>query len=188
MTVELVVLCNEAGQAIGTAPKQDVHTTHTPLHKAFSCYIFDPDGHVLLTRRALSKLTWPGVWTNSVCGHPGVGESDRDAIDRRAAQELGITGIPKSALTPILPDFSYLAEDSSGVQENEVCPVYAAFLPHRLELDLIPAEVMDAAWHPFSELQQATACTPFAFSPWMVKQLSKWPKNFSVPSLPGGSA
>ena len=82
---ELVVLTDEAGHAIGAAPKAEVHTTETPLHLAFSCHVLDAEGRVLVTRRALAKKTWPGVWTNSFCGHPAPGEDAEEAITRRAA-------------------------------------------------------------------------------------------------------
>lgn len=59
---ELIVLVDEDGHEIGTAPKLTSHHLHTPLHKAFSCYIFDEDeGRFLVTQRALSKKVWPGV-------------------------------------------------------------------------------------------------------------------------------
>ena len=67
---ELVVLLDEDGHAIGTTAKAGVHHSDTPLHLAFSCYLFNDRGELLLTQRALSKPTWPGAWTNSVCGHP----------------------------------------------------------------------------------------------------------------------
>ena len=86
---EQVVLLDTARLPIGTALKSEVHTADTPLHLAFSCWVLDDDGRVLLTRRALSKRTWPGVWTNSFCGHPGPGEPFARAIERRAREELG---------------------------------------------------------------------------------------------------
>ena len=82
-----VVLLDASGTAIGTADKISIHTRETPLHLAFSCYLFDDEGRVLLTRRSLAKRTWPGVWTNSFCGHPAPGEKMTDALRRHALLE-----------------------------------------------------------------------------------------------------
>ena len=84
-TEELIVLLDDDGTAIGTMPKPLVHHGETPLHRAFSAYLFDDAGRLLVTRRAEGKQTFPGMWTNTVCGHPGPGEDDADAIARRAA-------------------------------------------------------------------------------------------------------
>lgn len=166
-SAERVVLLDESGRPIGTAEKSRVHSDSTPLHLAFSCYLFDEAGNVLVTRRALSKQTWPGVWTNSFCGHPRPGEAVEAAVERRARQELGID---IRDLRLVDPDFRYRAIDPSGVVENEVCPVYEAVVSGALSPRA--DEVMDWAWVSPVSLAQSSILTPFAFSPWMVSQLA----------------
>lgn len=163
---ELVVLLDEYGRPTGTADKSTVHTADTPLHLAFSCHVVDDEGRVLLTRRALGKLTWPGVWTNAFCGHPGPDEDPAEAIVRRAEQELGTRVVD---VTPALPDFRYRAVDDSGVVENEICPVYTARIA--APLDPRPDEVCAHHWARPEDVRAAVDATPFAFSPWMVEQV-----------------
>lgn len=164
---ERVVLLDDHGARIGAAAKEGVHHGDTPLHLGFSSYVFDPAGErVLITRRALSKRTWPGTWTNSFCGHPQPFENIADAVARRASHELGMK---LTALRLALPDFRYRAIDASGIVENEICPVYIATaatdpLPR-------PDEVMDLEWVSPRDLLASARATPWAFSPWMVKQL-----------------
>lgn len=165
---ELVVLLNDAGEPIGEAEKFSVHGLSTPLHLAFSCHVYDSAGRVLVTRRALSKLTWPGVWTNSFCGHPFPGESLTDAIIRRAALELGIT---VTDLEVVLPDFRYRAVDASGIVENEICPVYRAVTTDVVQPN--PEEVSEFAWLDPHALRGAVTAAPFAFSPWLGWQLEQ---------------
>lgn len=174
---EEVVLLDESARPIGSIEKLRVHTSATPLHLAFSCYVFGPDGRVLLTRRALSKPTWPGVWTNSFCGHPAPGERIEDAVVRRARQELGAD---IDDLQLVLPDFRYRATDASGIVENEVCPVYAATLAG----DISPSndEVAEWAWVDRDALTEAVTGAPFAFSPWMVLQLPALSAAVTSPS------
>ncbi|ASD21963.1 isopentenyl-diphosphate delta-isomerase [Cryobacterium sp. LW097] len=163
---DLVVLLNEEGREIGTAAKSSVHGADTSLHLAFSCYVFNARGEVLVTRRALAKKTWPGVWTNSFCGHPAPAETLTDAVHRRADFELGLD-IDRIDLA--LPLFRYRATDSSGIVENEVCPVYLA----RASADPVPNpdEVMEFTWTQPETLRRSVLASPFAFSPWMVLQM-----------------
>jgi isopentenyl-diphosphate delta-isomerase len=165
---EQVVLLDNDANPIGVADKIAVHTAETPLHLAFSCHVFDERGNTLVTRRALSKLTWPGVWTNSFCGHPTPGEAIEDAIARRALVELGIT---VTELTLVLPDFRYRATDASGIVENEVCPVYRAQTYD--EVNANPAEVAEWVWSDPGSLTAAASAAPYAFSPWLVWQLEQ---------------
>ena len=159
---------DDAGAAIGTADKLAVHSAETPLHLAFSCHVYDADGNVLVTRRALGKLTWPGVWTNSFCGHPAPGESQAEAIARRGLFELGIT---VSDLEVVLPDFRYRAVDASGIVENEVCPVFRAVTADPVVPN--PDEVAEFAWVSPASLHAAAVAAPYAFSPWLGWQLEQ---------------
>jgi len=163
---ERVILLDECASPIGTADKLRVHNESTALHLAFSCHLFDREGRVLVTRRALSKATWPGVWTNSFCGHPEPGEPTDAAVERRARQELGVS---VRGLRLVDPRFRYRAVDPSGIVENEFCPVYTATVSGTLSPD--PVEVMEWAWVEPASLARATMLTPFAFSPWMVLQV-----------------
>ncbi|SFV23913.1 isopentenyl-diphosphate Delta-isomerase [Micrococcus terreus] len=168
--VELVVLLDEAGSPIGTTPKASVHRRvsegGTPLHQAFSCHILGIDGRLLLTRRALGKVAFPGVWTNAVCGHPGPGEDVEAAVRRRALKELGME---LGEIHPALPNFRYRAADAAGMEENEVCPVFVARSAQQPALD--PEEADDFSWVRPSDLRAAVMSTPFAFSPWLVSQV-----------------
>ncbi len=165
-SAELVVLLAEDGTPIGTTEKVSVHSRETPLHLAFSCHVFNPAGQLLVTRRAISKLTWPGVWTNSFCGHPGPGEAMVEAVKRRAERELGLT---LDSIEMALPDFRYRAVDASGVVENEICPVFIAVTsatPHPAD-----DEVAEFEWVDARALLESLAKSPWAFSPWLTLQL-----------------
>ncbi len=168
---ERVVLVDDAGQAIGTAPKAEVHGPDTPLHLAFSCYVFDADHRLLLTRRASDKVTWPGVWTNSCCGHPGPGEPFVEAVHRRTGQELGLGLV---GLRLLLPEFRYRVQMADGTVENELCPVFVAGTPDAVRPD--PAEVADHRWAPWAEFRAGVLDGSLDVSPWCVKQVRALPE------------
>lgn len=168
---EEVVLLDDAGHAIGTLPKSEVHHERTPLHLAFSCYVFDgldgPAPRLLLTRRALHKPTWPGMWTNSFCGHPAPGEDLLTGVRRRAEQELGLS---LASVQLVLPAFRYTATMANGVRENELCPVFVATTRDRAQPD--PAEVDDHTWESWPDFRDAVLTGRRDVSPWCVQQVA----------------
>ena len=164
-TTSEVVLLNGDGTPSGTARKDLVHTTDTPLHLAFSCHVLNTQGQVLVSRRALGKLTWAGVWTNAFCGHPLPGESMSDAVARHAEHELGLS---VRDVTLELPDFRYRATDASGIVENELCPVHLAVTD--AEPSPRPDEVVETRWCDPADVGVALRAAPWAFSPWFVLQ------------------
>ncbi|WP_308465134.1 isopentenyl-diphosphate Delta-isomerase [Rathayibacter soli] len=168
--VEEVILLDEAGQPVGATSKAGVHGPETPLHLAFSCYVTNESGEVLLTRRALTKAAWPGVWSNSFCGHPRPAESVLAAVHRRAEFEVGLV---LTRVELALPVFRYRARDASGVVENEICPVYVAST--LMQPVLHPSEVMDYAWTDPLALGRSIRLTPWVFSPWLVLQAKLLP-------------
>ncbi|WP_146340254.1 isopentenyl-diphosphate Delta-isomerase [Nesterenkonia sp. NBAIMH1] len=172
-----VVLVTPQGEARGTLLKSEAHGTDTPLHLGFSCHVIDGRGRVLVTRRALSKRTWPGVWTNSFCGHPGPGEGWEDAVRRHGMSELGLA---IHEVVSALPDFQYRATDASGVVENEICPVFTASAEDLPEPNL--HEVVETAWVAPHDLRSAVEAAPWAFSPWMVLQIPQMPLYGGTPS------
>lgn len=166
---ELVVLVDEAGVAIGVADKALVHHRETPRHLAFSVHVTDDAGDVLLSRRAITKATWPGVWTNACCGHPAPGDDVAEAARRRVGVELGLE---VTGLDLVLPEFSYRAVDAAGVVENELCPVFTGRVSGRRPTPQPdPTEVADVRWVTAHELDEVRRTAAWMLSPWMVGQL-----------------
>lgn len=161
---ELVVLVDDDDNPIGTADKATVHGGATPLHRGFSCFLWDRSGAVLLQQRSATKPTWPSVWSNSVCGHPGPGEEGEAAVRRRLDRELGLG---EASLALALPTYRYRAEHL-GVVENEICPVWVGLATEAPR----PAadEVADLLWTPWQQLVAGIrgAHEPFyrGLSPW----------------------
>ena len=138
------------------------------MHLAFSCYVFDEAGSLLLTRRALHKPTFPGVWSNSFCGHPGPGEVFGEALHRRAGQELGIE-LRDLQLT--LPAFRYQATMTNGVRENEMCPVFTAMTSDDVRPD--PAEVAATEWVAWESFRDEVLAGRRDVSSWCVQQVAE---------------
>lgn len=167
---ELIVYVDEDGVPTGeTAPKLAAHTTSTKRHLAFSCYIFDDDGKLLVTQRALSKKVWPGVWTNSVCGHPGPGETLEHALRRRLDYELGM-GV--TDITLVLPAYKYTTPPYEGIIENEFCPVYVAQMATPPNPN--PEEVEAYQWMSWDQFVRVTSGdTKDVYSWWCKDQVKR---------------
>ena len=165
---DLVELVDEAGRVTGQAARATIHHGSTPRHRAFSAYLSDAAGRILITRRALSKITWPGVWSNSCCGHPHPGETDVAAVHRRVREELGVE---VTEVEVVLPDFGYTATDPHGLVENEYCPVYRAVIVDPAVMRPDPDEVMDYQWLTWPDLVATVERTPGLLSPWAVSQI-----------------
>jgi isopentenyl-diphosphate Delta-isomerase len=172
ISTEEVVLLDEDGNAIGIAAKAEVHGTDTPLHLAFSCYVFDSSGRLLVTQRALAKPTFGGVWTNSCCGHPAPEEPIADAVRRRVGQELGLD---LEELTLVLPAFRYRAVMDNGMAENEMCPVFTATASGDPDPD--PTEVEAWEWVSWRQFRDDVLAARREVSLWCREQVEALPED-----------
>lgn len=183
---ETVVLVDDDGRDIGTMSKRLVHHRDTPLHLAFSCYVFDRERNLLVTRRAGHKNTWPGVWTNTCCGHPSPGEPMTDAVKRRLVDELGLT--PAGEIALVLPRFRYRATMADGTVENELCPVLTAVAEGDPVPD--PDEVDGWTWVPWPEFAASVQDGTREVSPWCRRQIPQLtalgPDPLAWPAAPHG--
>ncbi len=162
---DLIVLVDDDGRPIGTAPKRSSHNAKTKLHLAFSVFLFNHRGELLLQQRALKKKTWPGVWSNSCCGHLMPNESTGDAARRRLKYELGLSDVD---LTIALPDFRYRAE-KDGVVENEICPVLIGVTDAHVIPN--PSEVLSIQWIDWNEFLNTLNEPESAISPWAEEEV-----------------
>ncbi len=160
---EHVVLVDEHDVPTGTLDKREAHHADTPLHRGFSVFLFDRSGRTLLQQRSLRKPTWPGAWSNACCGHPQLHETTLDAMQRRIAEELGLTGVDLSIL---LPDYRYRCE-RDGVVENEFCPVAVGRIDDLPRPN--PDEVEAVRWEPWADFLAETR-RPNAYSEWCVEE------------------
>lgn len=162
---ELIVLVDDNGTPISIAPKLRSHNAETKLHLAFSVFLFNSRAESLLQQRAMTKKTWPGVWSNSCCGHVMLHESIEHAAARRIKKELGVVA---DSLAIMLPDFRYRAE-KDGVVENEICPVLVGIC----DSDVMPdaSEVADYRWVDWNELVSSLDDPNRELSPWAVEEV-----------------
>ncbi|MEO5859125.1 MAG: isopentenyl-diphosphate Delta-isomerase [Pyrinomonadaceae bacterium] len=160
-----IVFVDDDNTPIGTGDKLPSHTSDTRLHRAFSIFLFNSKGEFLMQERALSKKTWPGIWSNSCCGHVMLHERTEAAARRRLKYELGLTGIK---LTNALPGFRYRAE-KDGVVENEICPVLVGFTDKQPSSN--PDEVESTRWVDWNEFVASVDDPSTDISPWAIEEV-----------------
>ncbi len=180
---EQIVLVDDRGTVLGQAPKLASHHAKTPLHLGFSCYLFDTQGRFLLTQRAHGKKVWPGVWTNTACGHPAPNETTPDAVKRRLSYELGITEISDIAL--IEADYRYKTDPFNGIIENEICPIYIARALQAPSPN--PDEVEAYLWQTWEDTRQQLQSSDEKYSYWFRQQFTLVDKNPLLPRYLEGS-
>jgi isopentenyl-diphosphate delta-isomerase len=155
---EQLILVNEANRATGSAGKTEVHRAGL-LHRAFSIFIVDDRGRILLQRRHPKKYHSGGLWANSCCGHPRPGERTITAAHRRLGEELGVTG------QLVFGFFArYRTELDHGMQENEFVYVYFGGLKSRPKPH--PDEIADIELLPFDEIRRRLRREPDSFAVW----------------------
>ncbi len=158
MTEELI-LVDVHNRRIGTADKQTVHAAGL-LHRAFSIFLVDHAGGLLLQRRQVSKYHSGGLWSNSCCGHPRPGEQTIRAAQRRLAEELGATAKLKFGFQA-----RYAAILPNGLKENEIVSVCFGCVPERIAPD--PREVASVAVRSLAQLTTDVARAPEEYSYWL---------------------
>ena len=159
-----VELVDAVGTPLGSAAVEDAHRAPGLLHRAFSVFLRDEAGRVLLQQRAAVKSRFPLRWGNTCCGHPAPGEAVTAAAARRMREEIGVTGV---ALTEV-GVYSYYAEDpATGRVEYEYDHVLVGDVPADLITLADPEEVADLRWASIGELRAALAGDPRSYAPWL---------------------
>jgi isopentenyl-diphosphate delta-isomerase len=161
---ERVVLVDERDRPLGDADKLDAHRQGR-LHRAFSVFVVDGVGRLLLQRRAASKYHSGRLWSNTCCGHPRPGENTRAAAERRLAEEMGL-GCPLEAVGA----FVYRAPLGDLV-EHEYDHVFRGRFEGDPRPD--PAEVEAWRWMPLEDLHADLAAYPGTYTVWLSEALEQ---------------
>lgn len=156
---EQLILVDENDVEIGHLDKLSCHDAGGVLHRAFSLFIFDADGRLLMQQRSAAKRLWPLYWSNSCCSHPRRGETMQEATRRRLRDELNI-----AADLEFVYKFAYQADFGESGAENELCSVFLGrtsdeIVANRSEIAAIRS--LTAA-----ELQAELDADPQYFTPW----------------------
>lgn len=155
---EQVVLVNEKDEQIGLMPKMEAHVK-AKLHRAFSVFVYNDQGEMMLQQRALSKYHSPGLWTNTCCSHQRDGESNISAGKRRLMEEMGFTTDLEETIS-----FIYKAPFDNGLTEHEFDHILVG--SYDGEPNINPEEVADWKWSGVEEVKNEIADHPELFTEW----------------------
>jgi isopentenyl-diphosphate delta-isomerase len=167
---QLVELVDEYGTAVGETSVRLAHEPPGRLHRAFSVFLTDGAGRILLQRRAAVKTRFPLRWANSCCGHPGPEEPLAEAANRRLGEELGV---PAVALTECGVHLYRADDPDTGRVEVEYDHVLRGALPAGVEVRPDPDEVAEVRWVDPAEAAADLVARPEAYAPWLVGVLDR---------------
>jgi isopentenyl-diphosphate delta-isomerase len=156
--MEQVILVDETDQPLGTMEKMEAHR-RAVLHRAFSVFIFNSRGEMLLQQRAQEKYHSAGLWTNACCSHPRPGEDTRAAALRRLREELGFT----TDLFKLF-EFTYRTAYDNGLTEFEFDHVFVGTYDQEISPD--QTEVSDYRYRSMPEIEAELNSAPEAYSSW----------------------
>lgn len=156
-----VILVDEVDAPLGTCGKLAAHVDGGRLHRAFSVFVFNAAGELLLQQRARQKYHFGTLWTNTCCSHPRPGETTLGAAQRRLCEELGFSTSVRE-----VGSFLYRAEDpTSGLTEHEFDHVFVGRFDGTPAPN--PAEVMALRWQHLEAVIAEQAQHPERFTPWL---------------------
>ena len=153
-----VILVDENDKPIGAAGKMEVHQKGL-LHRAFSIFIFNSQGEMLLQQRALDKYHSGGLWSNACCSHPAPGEEILQAASRRLKEELGLETELKK-----LTELTYKANLDNGLTEHEYDHVFIGEYDGRLSVN--KEEISDTCYQGMLSLQNSINSNPGNYTTW----------------------
>lgn len=175
---DVLILVDAADRETGFLSKEECHRGAGILHRAFSVFLFNGRGELLLQQRSAAKPLWPLYWSNSCCSHPRRGESVADAARRRVAEELAL-----AAELRFLYKFEYQAAYGEVGAEHELCWVFAGFTDGAPRAN---AEEI-AAWRYVApaDLTAEIAARPAAFTPWLRLEWAEITAQHLAPLMAG---
>lgn len=158
--MEEIILVDENDNEIGHIEKMAAHVDGGKLHRAFSIFLFNSKGELLLQKRAGGKYHFGSLWTNTCCSHPNKGETLEHAVHRRLKEELGIDTDMKE-----ITKFTYRASDpKSGLTEYEIDHVFIGTFDSDPKPN--PEEVEDIKWIKLDDLRKDVNQHPEKYTPW----------------------